>query len=594
MKFTASRLSEGNKIFPAEIHCEEHGLTVKIPGLFSGESQYFDYKQISSVGVDTPLIGFSTITFYASGNFISAHGFTTNEVNEIKQAINSGKVIRIKSPDTTKHQETQKGIPSFNSIDPTDQQIIDLVNEGKKLEAVKLCREISGMEIADAKAYVESLTSQTAITQAKKIDKQQNRIEGYTITDNRSDSNKLVYKRNSTNEDDSDIFTTLLNEGRQSAIKMITERYGYDPISYLLDSEIIYCLDEDDGLFYSESKAIKLIQQDFILSETKADFFHKELRRKYRDLRDKAHLFSKENDIESAIGYYMEKTNESRDNAIQFIDKILFRKHKEKVSGLVKDGKTDEAIRYIEQNTHHKGDKSVSFMNEAVEQSKGCMSIVLLIILFTIGLIALSTVITQAQNGITIGNQFWMNGNLNIERLANGDLIREAKSLAEWNSLCNDSIPTWCYYNFDPKLNQKHGKLYNYFAVIDKRRIAPTGWHIPDDEEWTKLIEYLGGNKTAGKKLKSQVDWVKGSGTNMSGFSALPCGFLECEGSNEQDECFRGLGTSVRWWSSTRGQGAEGDIAGNYLAVFDHTDEVDFNSSYDRTSGFAIRCLKNK
>lgn len=91
MKFTASRISEGNKIFPAEIHCEPNGLTVKIPGLFSGKSKHLPYNQIGEVSVDTPMVGFSTITFYTMGTAVSAHGFTKDEVNQIKRAIEEGR-----------------------------------------------------------------------------------------------------------------------------------------------------------------------------------------------------------------------------------------------------------------------------------------------------------------------------------------------------------------------------------------------------------------------------------------------------------------------------------------------------------------------
>ncbi len=108
MKFTASRLSEGNKI-----HLENAGLTVRIPGLFKGKSEYFDFKKISNISVDTPMIGYSTITFHASGAKVSAHGFTTSEVKQIKQAIEAGKV------DNTK-PIAQK--PSCQSIIETVQQ----------------------------------------------------------------------------------------------------------------------------------------------------------------------------------------------------------------------------------------------------------------------------------------------------------------------------------------------------------------------------------------------------------------------------------------------------------------------------------------
>ncbi len=91
MKFTASRLSEGNKLFPAEIHVEPNGITVKIPGFFRGQSSFIGFNDIASVNVDTPLIGYSTISFYAHGARVSAHGFTKDEAKQVKRAIEEGK-----------------------------------------------------------------------------------------------------------------------------------------------------------------------------------------------------------------------------------------------------------------------------------------------------------------------------------------------------------------------------------------------------------------------------------------------------------------------------------------------------------------------
>ncbi|MEO5777176.1 MAG: SHOCT domain-containing protein [Flavobacterium sp.] len=91
MKFTASRLSAGNKIFPDEIYLEPTGITIKIPGLFSGESKQFDFNHIASVEIDTPLIGFSSITIFAGGTMMAASGFTKSEVKQIKEGIEKGK-----------------------------------------------------------------------------------------------------------------------------------------------------------------------------------------------------------------------------------------------------------------------------------------------------------------------------------------------------------------------------------------------------------------------------------------------------------------------------------------------------------------------
>ncbi len=91
MKYVASRLSEGNKIFPAEIMTEENGITIKIPGLFSGDTTTIAYDSISAVEIDTPLIGYSTIRFYHSGNKVEAHGFSKSDVSEIKAFIEQGR-----------------------------------------------------------------------------------------------------------------------------------------------------------------------------------------------------------------------------------------------------------------------------------------------------------------------------------------------------------------------------------------------------------------------------------------------------------------------------------------------------------------------
>lgn len=115
MKFTASRLSDGNKLFPASISIEASGVTVKIPGFFSGESKYFDFRDIASVDVKAPLVGYSTITFYAGGTNISAHGFTSSEVKQIKQAIENGKSKK-RTPD---YDDDFKSSENFNTYSTT-------------------------------------------------------------------------------------------------------------------------------------------------------------------------------------------------------------------------------------------------------------------------------------------------------------------------------------------------------------------------------------------------------------------------------------------------------------------------------------------
>ncbi len=79
-------------MFPTEIYLEPTGITIKIPGLFKGETKQFDFNHIASVEIDTPLIGFSTISIFAGGTQMAATGFTKDEVKQIKAAIENGKM----------------------------------------------------------------------------------------------------------------------------------------------------------------------------------------------------------------------------------------------------------------------------------------------------------------------------------------------------------------------------------------------------------------------------------------------------------------------------------------------------------------------
>ena len=85
--FTASRISEGNALFPPTIIFDDNGVTVRCPFIFSGKSTYIPYSCISSVHIETPIIGFSTISFYAFGNLVSIHGFLKSEAIEMRQII---------------------------------------------------------------------------------------------------------------------------------------------------------------------------------------------------------------------------------------------------------------------------------------------------------------------------------------------------------------------------------------------------------------------------------------------------------------------------------------------------------------------------
>lgn len=193
------------------------------------------------------------------------------------------------------------------------------------------------------------------------------------------------------------------------------------------------------------------------------------------------------------------------------------------------------------------------------------------------------TINEASSNEVTIGTQVWMTSNLNIEKFRNGDPIPQVKTAAEWRKAGENHQPAWCYYANDSNNGEKYGKLYNWYAVNDKRGLAPKGYHVPSDEEWTTLTDYLGGEDKAGAKMKSKNGWaVDGNGTNSSGWSGLPGGFRSYKGT------FYDIDRNGYWWSSSD----------HYTrnAWYRHLD-YDFGkvrTNWNPTAyGYSVRCLRD-
>jgi uncharacterized protein (TIGR02145 family) len=184
---------------------------------------------------------------------------------------------------------------------------------------------------------------------------------------------------------------------------------------------------------------------------------------------------------------------------------------------------------------------------------------------------------------VKIKYQHWSAKNLNVSTFRNGEKIPEAKTKEEWIKLGNMGQAAWCYYENDSANGIKYGKLYNWFAVNDPRGLAPEGQHIPSEEEWTVMIDYLGGLDKAGKKLKSSDGWEReGNGTDEFLFSAQPAGERHVDGE------FSAMGSLTNWWSSTEKESA---YAWN-RHIFYFNDFV--NRNYvSKKGGFSVRCLKD-
>ena len=182
---------------------------------------------------------------------------------------------------------------------------------------------------------------------------------------------------------------------------------------------------------------------------------------------------------------------------------------------------------------------------------------------------------------VMIGTQAWAVANLNVMTFRNGDTIPEARTNKEWVEAGEAKKPAWCYYNNDPAMGQKYGRLYNWYAVNDPRELAPAGWSLATDEDWAKLTYYLTGKEAAGTKMKSPTGWKDGdNGTNESGFTGFPGGYRVENGT------FKNSGNTGIWWSAT-------DY--NSLSAYDHY--LFLGGSLGRSNspkqrGESVRCIK--
>jgi len=214
------------------------------------------------------------------------------------------------------------------------------------------------------------------------------------------------------------------------------------------------------------------------------------------------------------------------------------------------------------------------------------------------------TIKTVFIKSVKICDQIWMKRNLDVDHYRNGDSIPEVRDIKEWSNL---KTGAWCYYKNDPENGKIYGKLYNFYAVIDQRGLAPAGWHVPSDYEWSVLEMCLGMSPAqadsqgwretdVGGKLKSRGTkegrdglWLSPNigTTNESDFSALPGGMR----GNFFGSWFLYLGYRGYWWTSRPGYGEKYRSWSRYMiGRFPGIGRGGSDNDY----GLSVRCVKDK
>lgn len=204
------------------------------------------------------------------------------------------------------------------------------------------------------------------------------------------------------------------------------------------------------------------------------------------------------------------------------------------------------------------------------------------------------TLAAQENSDVQIGNQIWASKNLNVNVFLNGDTINFTKNTEEWDECQESSCPAYCYYNNDDKNGEKFGAIYNWFAMVDSRGIAPNGYRVANDFDWSELYEFVNRgvvntqNKgISGIKLKSKNSWLNnGAGDDTYNLSILPGGCRMLNGS------YQGIGSSVTFWSKSLKFTYSIASARNSNYIYFQANEIDMLFKNEMTrNGHYIRCI---
>ena len=187
---------------------------------------------------------------------------------------------------------------------------------------------------------------------------------------------------------------------------------------------------------------------------------------------------------------------------------------------------------------------------------------------------------------VTIGTQLWTGCNLDVTTYRDGTPIPQVTDPTAWAGLTTGA---WCYYDNDFANGPTYGKLYNWYAVndIDHDGLAPIGYHVPTDAEWTVLTDYLGGVTVAGGEMKEAglCHWLTPNtdATDSSGFTGLPGGGRYPNGT------FSAITYTGFWWSST-----ENDTTNAFYRNLNHNNGDVYGYYNFKSYGFSVRLIKDE
>ena len=198
---------------------------------------------------------------------------------------------------------------------------------------------------------------------------------------------------------------------------------------------------------------------------------------------------------------------------------------------------------------------------------------------------------------VQIGEQCWFAENMRSENYESGELIPANLDVGEWSqtnagavavygdegSACDSFVPSGnaCDANWSI---DSFGRLYNWYTVVDSRKICPINWHVPDNDEWSSLAVFLGGDEVAGSMMKSSLGWFQElNGSDPEGFGGAPGGYRDAD-----EGFFFDAGYGGYFWSSSNTDG----YPSSYI-LDAGLDALVNSNSFTAEYGFSIRCIQD-
>jgi len=184
----------------------------------------------------------------------------------------------------------------------------------------------------------------------------------------------------------------------------------------------------------------------------------------------------------------------------------------------------------------------------------------------------------QTYRTVKIGEQVWMAENLNYN--ASGSKCYGEGGVVGEIVLSPDEIQAYC---------DTYGRLYTWTMALTA---CPSGWHLPNDNEWGTLRRFAGGSDSAATKLKAESGWSE-NGTDAYGFSALPGGYGTSfqSGGMPASLHFKYAGTTGQWWSTSYPDD-EPDVA-YYFYIFTTYASLNAGNGF-KVDFFSVRCVKDE